>query len=737
MYPESESSAHLTKAQTASGSSEEGPLAKALARFVRGFINLRTMPLPLRIVTLAGFALLGSVAVTLALSTLRQPHVAMTYQLNGQATQTTLLAFLMVVIVGGTGFAYALAGAMSLPWLPRLAIVALVTWALFDVARQGFVPALSSGSLELALEWVVVPVAQFVLLGALWLWALGVSFARWRRERQGVAERAERAEQAGQRTPARQQVTVPVVLALAFICVYFGLDLIPWVLGHATSAAAGLDEDRSLIGVWSNPVTLFALIAPLFVYWFCTDSTEWSTTLAAGVARLTGRIPWLMATLTAVVALAICGNAVRLAGSQLIAPVIAVMGVVVLATLVVLVGPPPAQWPAAVPPSGLVVGVLTLFAVFDLPILLVSGFMAPTGILSADLTPAVTGAISTVDILIAIFLALALAAWGRLRSRGDFAVTGLFVMLVASTFFIYNIDQAQSALGISWVPQPTHLLGGIESLLALATLGLLAGLLLRRRPLTEVTAALTGPLIALVGLQVIDWYLSYALSHLDASPGSITLVAAFFLAAQVWDVARSGEPITNGGSPRAPRASRVLVYFGYTLVAAALFLYASSLRVTATGAAVPQYLLGDDNATVILVLSLLCVPLALVTGFIRFQQWRVPPAMMAAVPAPVPRHSGRARLLFAGIVSSGMVLTAVTSLLITVHVAQAPRSPSTSVYTTTTPGPNCDAQGATWAILPDVVTQCQRDGLHVTAPASQVTFVGFIPPGVGRQRISR
>lgn len=719
MYPVSDSSAQGTQTQTASGRPPDGPLAIALKRFLHGFINLRTMPLPLRVATLAGFVLLGSVAVTLALSTLSQPSVMTPLHVNGQTTQTPLLAFLMVVVVFGGGLAYALAGAMSLPWLPRLVIVALVTWSLFYVAQVHFLPGSATDTLYLALDSVVVPIAQFTLLAALWLWALGVSLARWRRRRQRDTRVA------GNTAPSSRHITVPIVLALVFIFVFFGLDLIPWALGHATSAAVGLEEDQILIGVWSLPVTSFALFASLFVYWFSTDSTEWATTLTAGIARLTARIPWLTAAVTAAVAIAIFSYDLFRGGSQLIAPLIAIAGVAVVAALVVFLGPSPTHWPDAVPQAGLAASVLTLFAIADLPVF-VSGSMVSAGVISTEQVPAVIAAISIVVTLVAVFLALALAAWGRLRNRGSFAITGLLIMLVALTLFIAEIGQTQTALGISWLPQPADVEGGIETVLALATLGLLIGLVVRWRSAADVAAALTGPLIAMVGLQVIDWYAGYALGRLNASAGSLTLVAVFFLASQVWDVARSGGPITNGDSPSAPRASRVLVYFGYVLVAAGLFLYASSLRVTATGAAAPQYLLGEDNAAAIVALFVLCVPLALVTGFMRFQQWRAIPLRAAAF--PIPRRSSRARLIFAGIVSLGTVLTVVTGLLLAVYLAQAPGPPSI-VYSTTTPGPNCDTHGATWTILPDVETRCQSDGLHVTASKFQTNFVGFTPPG--------
>jgi hypothetical protein len=48
--------------------------------------------------------------------------------------------------------------------------------------------------------------------------------------------------------------------------------------------------------------------------------------------------------------------------------------------------------------------------------------------------------------------------------------------------------------------------------------------------------------------------------------------------ALMWDIAFSGETITNGGNRWIPRHARVSLYFGYVMLVVANILYFSSLR---------------------------------------------------------------------------------------------------------------------------------------------------------------
>jgi hypothetical protein len=271
----------------------------------------------------------------------------------------------------------------------------------------------------------------------------------------------------------------------------------------------------------------------------------------------------------------------------------------------------------------------------------------------------------------------------------------------------------------------------MEVLVALALLAQVLWLALRRQPLATWAGALAGPFIALAGLYAVDWYGSYALPRVTAAPSGAVLLALIFLAQSLWDVSRSGEQVTNGDSPAAPRSGRVQLYFGYVLVTAALFLYGSSLRIQLTGAPVPGELTGVSDVSALGALFLLCPALALVTGLTRWQQWRV----STALAIDRPERIGRARLRLVVVSGAGAVAVAVLAAFSVAVVFHGPTPPPPITYFTHLPGPNCDKRGSSWTTVadPHVTLACdQHGGLHVTVSGKyKLGEIGFgFPNGV-------
>jgi hypothetical protein len=116
--------------------------------------------------------------------------------------------------------------------------------------------------------------------------------------------------------------------------------------------------------------------------------------------------------------------------------------------------------------------------------------------------------------------------------------------------------------------------------LALLAVGAVAYLLLRRR-LDAGAPLLRLLLTTMVALQVVA-----SMSDLyGKTPEAQTAVlqAVLLVLALSWDVVMSGEDVTNGESRWFPRHSRVLLYFGYTLLVTTAVLTFSSQRLQATG----------------------------------------------------------------------------------------------------------------------------------------------------------
>lgn len=185
------------------------------------------------------------------------------------------------------------------------------------------------------------------------------------------------------------------------------------------------------------------------------------------------------------------------------------------------------------------------------------------------------------------WLGLAAAAAGLLFARrrgsspGWLTASLLFAAVAGLYYVLVNLpDLAYTLLGASsrdaW-PQLT--LHGLEAVVAGATL---VALLL---PAGRRAAA---PLLGLnLGLFAIDWLDRAIAGGIQA--GRMSLVqAVLVLVALVWDIAMSGEAITNRHNRHFPRHTRVLVYLGYVLAVAAAVLFFSSIH-TAQGSVEPLF----------------------------------------------------------------------------------------------------------------------------------------------------
>lgn len=174
-----------------------------------------------------------------------------------------------------------------------------------------------------------------------------------------------------------------------------------------------------------------------------------------------------------------------------------------------------------------------------------------------------------------VLLVAALLIW-----RGGMAATGGLFIASAGIFHLFYGLNYLFALFIGH-PMPRYVfpatMQGVTGAIALLALLYVLFLLVTRRmgragpPLRLVLVLLLG----LVGLRILyDVVFAQALS---ASRLSLAQ-ALVLLLALMWDVAMSGEHLTNQHGRHVPRHSRVLMYFGYTILVATAVLFFSSLR---------------------------------------------------------------------------------------------------------------------------------------------------------------
>ncbi len=677
--------------------------AHALADFLDGFINLKTMPRPLRYLSLVGFGLFFLMASVIALYTLPQPYTDTGIDIKGQTTVISVLALVILTLTMGLGMAYALAGAMQFRWFPRLITVALITFLLEGsfILQPGIV------STWTPIEWI-----QGAVVAAMWIWAFGISLVRFRHQHQSAM-----INDAG----AGRRYLASFLGALSFILVFYGLRIGAWLFERTHPSGSNNFTpaiDQLLIINLLLPLTMFAVVVALFVYWFSTDSTELATTIASGIVsetRLPSRVVLTLIGLTAVAAMVLAGFAGLYRAPLL--PILTVIVITGFAGLVVRVGIRTSQWPDELAPGVLLAGVLTLFGIVDMPNS-IPGVLGLWGLITPPMLVPLQGILTILAVLVGLVTSLLLSMLGRLRGNGQLTASGLMIALVTLISAVANVASIQQKLRVSFLPEPAYLLNAFEVVLAGYILILLISQAIRRMPLAASKEAIAGPFIALIGLEAIDWYTTYLRN--SSGPSGVLVIAAFFLVSTLWDVSRSGKQITNGDSPIAPRSGRVLLYFGYALVATALLLFGVVLRYRHAGGVVPAYFTGGQSVLLVVAISTIGTSLALMTGFNRYQRYQ---AALRKEEHPV--KIGQTRVAIAGVLGIGLALVI---LVIGITLPRLDRVPSVT-YFTHRPGLDCDTQGASWTnVLPNLLA-CANDGLHVTVtPDALANGIDFTPP---------
>ena len=230
-----------------------------------------------------------------------------------------------------------------------------------------------------------------------------------------------------------------------------------------------------------------------------------------------------------------------------------------------------------------------------------------------------------------VVLLFGLAYWRRWRPQ--WVATGLVVGMVSVFSLLYNGTDIGDYLfnGSFHLPH----LSEYGVLFGAGVLGLATVLVTRARNLhgTRTGRLLIGGVIglntALAGLELMMWLYGRALS---ASRISVW-AAVILLVAVVWDVTMSGESMTNHGTSHLPRGTRVLGFFGYTILLAGTVLFYTSEKVISTGRAAEAFFEPEDitrNA-----LFRVALPVLLLAFFIRLaraQGSSAPPS-----PPPEPR----------------------------------------------------------------------------------------------------
>jgi hypothetical protein len=589
----------------------EESLAAVFAAFRKRLISLPTMSLPLRLLTIFVILLVLLIGGGIALRD-QMPASLTFFQGTVQVPLVSLIAVSAALLLA---WSLILTGALHSRWFFRFPALVVFTF-LSGVEANTLAQSGDASTSQLVL-------GELAAVLALWIWGIVLGV---------VGLRAARRDRAV-RNPTARLAGLTLLIVLAALAAHYALIVLPLLSGTHPESVAEV--------VTNHVESLFILLIPVFVLsgmHFADIGHEAGRHIAALAWRK--RVYWPLEALTLLAALGICVRLVvelaptyggSTSGAVAAALTLAAVGLFVtpLARLVLgFIGwlGRVDRWPRVEVPTN---GVLLLLAV-PWAVLLVLAVLA-----DALLPGGVPGVLGTLIVagLVTVVLcgALVLVLSGRWRV-GPLAVTGLFALVALLVAPYLGLHAAEA------IP-------GFELLVSPATLIVLLWLLLRRR-LDEDTVELVRVLFLLnVGLQVIDLVRRvYPVAPTSTNQLS-AIQSVLFIGAFLWHLLLSGDQITNIDGTLLPRYVRVLVYLGYSLLAATVVLFLASASSTDPSAHAPLSLtpLFNNNLYARAGLQLLGVPLLLTLFVLELNRWRGRQRAAAARLGPRGAPTRRAR----------------------------------------------------------------------------------------------
>ena len=395
----------------------------------------------------------------------------------------------------------------------------------------------------------------------------------------------------------RRRTDEPARLALGTLLGCASATASLYALGALGSVLGGMYPVGDALNL--EFVFLGTLVLPIVLFVTASDFAEWAEVVAGkAVAGVRGVHRLVLPAVAIVFAAAVLADSVRVAG-----------GVGALARQLV-----PTLVLAAV---AVLLGRLLLVRARRLRVPL-SGLIA---VGAAGFVFSITGPFSgiTLDVWVSLLLAAAATCVvvGRIRPR--FATSAL---LFAVVLLVAALADWHWAGGTFLTPEQLRTGGAVLCLAGVA----FALVRYRLRPRGGQLVRML--VVLLLGLQALDWL--SALFHASSDLGLAPLQASVVLAGLLWDVVTSGEAVTNVRGRRVPHHSRVLVYFGYEILAASaiVWFYASTASRS----------LQDTDFWVAGGIQLLGVPLLIVFFSLGLTSWlRARPARPAEpVAGPLP-----------------------------------------------------------------------------------------------------
>jgi hypothetical protein len=508
--------------------------------------------------------LLGAVVAELLVAAVlvlaRNTHLASIQGDNFAHTTATIpiLVFVASIVFCSVAWGLILAGAFRADWEIRLATVGIFLWAMWS--EHSVLDGVATADVIATYLIVVV----IVVIGT----------ASWFPESAGGHWAVPNAEPRGQwRT--RRRLLPPLLMA----CVG-ALYLTAWLAnrsaGHVDVFSDGVAHQLANIQFFLIPLLVLA----------GSEFGSWSDFI---VSRAVTRIrssthEWLFGGLVLIGSGLILWNGVRssmpnnggdVAPELLLATVVAAVVVVLF-----LVAKPRAGWPSHIPFVALAVVALVDSTV---------GYITEEQLGHADplLDDKVYGVAATFWIVAAIVTLIALVVLRR-RVSGAWTATGCLIVVIGTIDGLTALDQMGTVVhpfGLQSSGTAGHLVTnapylGVEGLKSIAALATIAVVLyaLATRAFHRLMIPISLLITLTVSLELLTW-IDLLFGKTTDTTGRVALFAAVVLVVVlVWELAASGEGLTNLHSSVFPRESRVMLYAGYVLLVSAAVLFYSSLH---------------------------------------------------------------------------------------------------------------------------------------------------------------
>ena len=687
---------------------------------------------PLKLLTWLAIIQIAVVAALMAVQKVPQPRInSSVLDSVGGDFAVPLVVFIVMTVSVASGYWFGLAGALRVRTSVGVPVAALVTWTLTEypiaVLRAG---STRDGQVSIAgLLW-----AQLGVLAVFWVWLAWVALARRRAQATRPAVRADPDGKPWQ----------PRVFLGAGGCVlaYYALEFAIWVqFARSGQSAGGTGFLINSLGPQSVLLPTFLVLVLLLG---STDLLEWGEITARWLVVRVGGVwpPWLLVIATLMAAVAIAANVIRLAGRNVLLELVVIGIPAVLIAALVRLAPGYGRWSGDIRSRAVTTGAVVIFAYTTILLSITSAVLGELG-WPSRFDYRFYSLVSTPVALAALTAGVFILARGVLgpQQRGR----GLLLVIAAVVLIISGLPGFLAAARLPAVFPPRHfgLLNGLLFAAAAGTILGITGLALLGR-LKSAGGLLANALRLLIGLQLVRWLFDLLQGIAKLGADSDYLLAGLFLLTVLWGFATSGDKLTGtkANSAKYPRDGRILLTVSYTLVSSATLLYLGALHGPAHDPAPPSYLTTDPFTPLgLLVLGSALIIVAFVTRLTRLPAKATAAAAGSASWAAglAERLRGRVRMPSAGAVQLGVVvigavLTTVSVALVATgglpDLARASAAQLGRAYTALIPGPDCDSGGAIWFVArgEPVSTQCERNGLLVTAEPHGVGDVTFLPP---------